>query len=81
MEFVDNFQEALALVGFKAYVDAKDVSEGEMAWSSLSLAIRIALVCVLMLSKTFAESKAIQGLFGGVERHGGFREGPPSLFT
>jgi hypothetical protein len=57
-EFVDHFQEAPALVGFKAYVDAKDVSEGEMAWNSLSHAIRVAPVCVPVLSKTFAESKA-----------------------
>lgn len=57
-EFIDHLQEALALAGFKVYVDFKDVSEGEIAWNCLAHAIKVAPVCVPVLSKAFVESKA-----------------------
>lgn len=39
-------------------MDSKDVSEGEVAWNILAHAIHVAPVCVPVLSKAFAESKA-----------------------
>ncbi|XP_024366063.1 uncharacterized protein [Physcomitrium patens] len=57
VDFVDHLQEALNLTGFKVYVDSKDISEGEVARNCIAHAIRVAPVCVSVLSKAFAESK------------------------